>query len=1073
MGNKIHLACWRGDLESLQYYSKQSESYSSRFRQPDVFGVYPIHVLAYRQRSEDFFLHLHLQMSCLEDWDVTFGYGVTAMDLAKGFTKRILTVYGCSLKAIHFYRLGKREIDHPDSYLYVKLMEKYASFCKEGLTNALLPSLGPRNIHSTLYQDVPFFTPLFVAVLANDLPFLKALISKGADPCSQPPASDGNYGLLHLAARLDHHRLIPTLVEAGCDVNAVMSSSGSRTCTPLVIAAEYGNLRCIDILAKLPSFDLQSSKGVDALHIAAYEGQFHVILSLVKIGCKVDDSPNDNLVTPFHVAAAGNCVAALEVLLKLGASPLTVSRRDKSALHFAAEFGASDVIPTLIRAGLSPYQESTSSIINPYCTAVFHGELNVLKELVRSKCILPEYCSEFSLLHFALQARFHSRQIKLTPSPPLSKTEIPIHFQMGPVNARYTFTVPYIPYKSTGFLPIASNRISIRFLEEIVKLGCNIYAADMNTGFLPIHAAACLNDAKALQLLIDLGCPKNAFTRSEDGRRLTPMQVAAMEDSEEAIWVLAANGCNVDFHHPLEDPALHVAIYSGSVKAVKALLDLGASVSLENRNGVLPIQIAAVYDNKGEIIELLCKHGANVAVGYSECPTETMEGIYSRIHLEVDAVLAHYKGNSLLSCFRSSLSSPDDLAMRPLVDHLLEGWEILHPPLILAICRGNRAAVKKLIEVGADANTHFFSSDALRFACEFGNSDIVNDLIEFGAQKDAVDPLGDPAIHTAIKSNKPDVVRSLIDKGCDPLSPTGNFLEQNMTPFQLASTMCRPEILQILKRVVPDVDQKSSLNLSPLHLALITPHLRLTHRNGSVSMCPLKISPKDQQETVELLLKFGCHANATDDKGITPLDLALHYELERIVYLLKEAHGETGKKIKDQKEMQRRIEYLEKQVAGTVEGNRTLRQRVGDLEGNVESLEWKLDRMDARLENLESQKHQSLQNHYFSLFHGHNKDALFSKCLVCQSLFSFVYLCMYCIMCVHNNMCLCFCMCVICMCLQVFKYVSMYKQDVCVLPMYLHTCIMYVRVYCIVYMCMCVCVCFVCASTYYNQFVCF
>ena len=1004
MGNKIHLACWRGDLESLQYYSKHSEYCSSQFRQLDVFGVYPIHVLAYRQRSEDFFLHLHLQMSCVEDWDVTFGHEVTAMDLAEGFTKRILMVYGWSLEATHFYRLGKREIDHPDNYLCLNLMGKYASLCEEGLSNALLPTLGPRNIHSTLYPDVHFFTPLFVAVLANDLPFLKALISNGAQPSLQPPASDGNYGLLHLAARLDRHRLIPTLVEAGCDVNAVMSSSGSRTCTPLVIAAEYGNLRCINALAKLPTFNLQSSKGVDALHIAAYEGQFHVIPTLVKLGCKVDDSPNDNLVTPFHAAAVGNRVAALKVLLKLGANPLTVSRRDKSALHFAAECGASDVIPTLIQAGLSPYQENTGSMINPYCTAVVYGELNVLKELVRSKCILPEYCSEFSLLHFALQARFHSRQIKLTPSPPLSKIEIPMHFQMGPVNFSCTFTVPYTPYKSSGLLPIASNRISIRFLKEMVKLGCSIHAADTNTGFLPIHAAACLNDPKALQLLIDFGCPKNAFTRSKDGHRLTPMQVAAVKDSEEAIRVLAANGCNVDFHHPLEDPPLHAAIYLGAVKAVKALLDLGASVTLVNRNGILPIQIAAVYDHKGEIIKLLCKHGASVSVGYSECPTETMKAIYGRIHSEVDTVLTNYKGNSLLSCFRSSNISLDDLAMRSLVYRLQEGWEILYPPLILAIRRGNRAAVKKLIELGADANTHFFSSDALCFACESGNSDIVNDLIELGAKKDAVDPLGDLAIHTAIKSNKPDVVRSLIDKGCDPLSQTENIQDQKMTPFQLASFMCRPEILQILKRVVPDVNQKSSLNLSPLHLALIAPHLSLTHHDGSVSTCLLEISPKDQQETVELLLKFGCHVNATDDEGITPLDLALHYELERIVYLLTLVDGETGKKIKDKEEMQRRIQYLEKQVAETVEDNMTLRQRVDNLEGSVESLEQKLDRMDARLENLEAQKkHQteSLQNHYLSLIHSHNRDALFSKYFVLSIQLFLLCVCICPYMCVH------------------------------------------------------------------------
>ena len=99
---------------------------------------------------------------------------------------------------------------------------------------------------------------LFVAELVNDLLFLRALMSKGAEPSSQPPAHEGNYYLLHLAVYLNHHHLIPM-------------------CT----------LLC---------------EGTHALHVAVQEMQFHVIPTLI-VWCKVNDNQHGHLVTPLHAVA--------------------------------------------------------------------------------------------------------------------------------------------------------------------------------------------------------------------------------------------------------------------------------------------------------------------------------------------------------------------------------------------------------------------------------------------------------------------------------------------------------------------------------------------------------------------------------------------------------------------------------------------------------------------------------------------------------------------------------------------------------------------------------------------------
>ena len=733
---------------------------------------------------------------------------------------------------------------------YQLINNKFEEWCQSGLSKVLLPQLTLDSIHSPLCQiDLPFFTPLYVAVLADDLPFLRALIKKGVNPKLKPRNVEGNYNLLHLAVRLDSYRVIPALVEAGCPIADV--TSPSEFDTPLLIAAHYGHIRSIKALAECPGFSLQSSQGERALHAAARKGQFLAIRMLVKLGCNVNfNSPHKNCITPLHQAVRGNHVGAVKTLLELGANPRSRTTQQETAVHFAARYGSADVVSTLIERGLSPYPEDLKDIdMSPFVIAICEGELNVLKQLVtcssKFNFPVPEFWSELYLLHFALMARFHLKRMKI---PSLSehdhdRMKVPIRFQMSTIEFEYKFIITRdTKLEDSKYL---SDRISIRFLKEIVKLGSSIMSIEPNTGFLPIHAAAYLDDAEAIQLFIDLGSPKNAFTRSKDSARATPMQVAAMRDSVNAIKVLIANGCDVGFHHPQDSPPLHVAVYAGSINATRALLDGGASVTSENHYGGLPIQIAAVRNNI-EMIEMLVEYGANVSVGFSNCPTKAMIKLHRRIDQELDDVFANYKGSSILESLRKldgdRADSEEDLAVRKLLRRLQHDGSTLYPPLILAIVSCNRDAVRKLIELGADPNSHFFGTDALAFAFQFENLVIASDLIACGAKIDAINPVGDRRIHTAIKRDQPDVVQALIDHNCDALSPScGKF---GLTPFQLASYMCQPKILSMLHDIVlvHDVDQRASFDLSPLHLALIAPNRSLTDRDGSFSTCKYEIT---------------------------------------------------------------------------------------------------------------------------------------------------------------------------------------------------------------------------------------
>ena len=290
----------------------------------------------------------------------------------------------------------------------------------------------------------------------------------------------------------------------------------------------------------------------------------------------------------------------------------------------------------------------------------------------------------------------------------------------------------------------------------------------------------------------------------------------------------------------------------------------------------------------------------------------------------------------------------------------------------------SRTAVKKLLELGACVPVEsFFNPDPLFLACHAGFPGIVDELIDHGFDKDALDASGFRAIHTAIKYNQPDVVQTLIDKGCDFASPTLQYGRPDLTPFQFASIMCCPRILKILHRVAPDaVNQLSPDKLSPLHLALITPSFNHHFADGRIRGICVRIKPSRQEETVKQLLEVGCNVNATDDEGLTPLDLALHYESQRIVYLLIQADGEKGKKIRDKEAMKRRIEYLEEQVGSAITTNNKLTEKVDYLQGHLESLKHKTVNMDTRLKKVEAD-----QQKYLNLC-SEMIDVHFGECLI-------------------------------------------------------------------------------------------
>jgi ankyrin repeat protein len=220
------------------------------------------------------------------------------------------------------------------------------------------------------------------------------------------------------------------------------------------------------------------------------------------------------------------------------------------------------------------------------------------------------------------------------------------------------------------------------------------------------------------------------------------------------------------------------------------------------------------------------------------------------------------------------------------------------------IAKSNLNDMQQLISlVNINEGTSDNGNTPLHYAAAFSNSQIIQFLIDNGADINATNNSGFTPLHVALlrviedNNNTLPLIQLLIDEGAH----VNTQAESGMTPLDCALVLNKLPAMQLLIDNGADINVTALSGVTPLHQAIKFNNLKAVTcliKNGAnidakdndgrtpLHWAAVGSNTIDDSETAELLINNGAHINIRDNEGKTPLDRALkndHFKLARLL----------------------------------------------------------------------------------------------------------------------------------------------------------------------------------------------
>ncbi|CAK9300740.1 unnamed protein product [Gordionus sp. m RMFG-2023] len=586
----LHNACSFGHYEVVQLLLKHKSDPNST----DNWNFTPLHEAVIKGKAETCLILIQYGAN----FNLSNSDGKSAFDIADPVVKSVFTGEYKKDELLEASKLGNEE-----KFCY--LLTPYNTNC-----------------HA---DDGRMSTPLHLASGYNITSIVKILLKNGADPQVK---DKGGLVPLHNASSYGHFEIAELLINHGADVNAqdlwhftplheaahknrldVCSLLISHGADPTLLNChgrstfdcayddelrtrmlyEYRGIQFLDAIRKsdmgrIKKFvnELHGFKhplsGDNALHVVSQSQptkKKQIIDYLIKKGCDLNEKNNDML-TPFHVAADLSHIDIMDQLFKCGAKIDSLDTLNQTALHRSAKQGTSQICKALLAYGIDPNIVSLHGF-KAVNLASNLETLDVFKDghkgLNRSTSVKSQVKKKGSNKQ-EMDVKSKAIEVGLPcQSEDIKKVEIIP--QTGDL-CSYDIVEAILEACKIGDIQT--------FLKLIKTYPDMLYCKDLEGRHsTPLHFAAGYNRVAIAELLLDMGA--NVHARDKGG--LIPLHNACSYNHTEMTEKLLLKG-----HTCPDTPdlwgytALHEAAAKGKFDMCKILLKYGADPLKVNRDGL-------------------------------------------------------------------------------------------------------------------------------------------------------------------------------------------------------------------------------------------------------------------------------------------------------------------------------------------------------------------------------------------------------------------------------------------------------------------------------------------------------
>jgi len=405
--------------------------------------------------------------------------------------------------------------------------------------------------------------------------------------------------------------------------------------------------------------------------------------------------------------------------------------------------------------------------------------------------------------------------------------------------------------------------------------------------------------------------PKDPNARNTEGKTL--LILAIEKGDKQAVTDLLAQGASVSEGFSGDQP-IHFAARGGQKEIVEMLLAKGVDPKTKNSKDQTGLHLASTR----AVAELFVSKGLDVSVPttYREQPihfasergnVDVVEYLLSKgadakaRSRDMDIMPLNYASTKAVAAMLVSNNAP--------INGETNQWGRNTPPIWSAAWNGRTEVVQYLVEQGADINAKSYGGQtALQVATQKGHTDIVNILAGNGTDLSGQE--GANLLHEAVSKNDLKLTEALLNKGIKPNEGTE-------APMTVAAARGNKAMLELLASHGGDIRFGGNNGWTPLHAAaaghfapivatilyqkysgedfkgcmewLLAKGADAKAPGGYSKLTPLHVAAKNNfKPGAELLIAAGADVNAKAEFDSTPLHWAVINDAMEIAQLLLE-----------------------------------------------------------------------------------------------------------------------------------------------------------------------------------------